>query len=88
MQVIVNIPDEFASDLIQPGSDAGRAALEAWVANEYRERRLTTEQVRRLLGMEYWLDVEAFLLERQIFDYTIEDLDADLAVLEQMRGCS
>ncbi len=86
MQLIVNIPDEFATDLVQPGEDAGRLALEAWVANEYRERRLSSEQVRRVLGMEHWLDVEAFLLEHKIFDYTIADLKADLAVLEQMRS--
>jgi hypothetical protein len=86
MQVIVDIPDEFAGDLVAEGTDAGRLALEAWVANENRERRLTTEQVRRLLGFEHWLDTEEFLLKHQIFDYTVADLDKDLGVLEQLQG--
>ena len=45
MQVKVEIPDQFASFLVPPGSDAGRRLLEDSVAAAYRERRLTVEQV-------------------------------------------
>jgi Holliday junction resolvase len=86
MQVIVKIPDEFADDLVRAGSDVGRLALEAWVANEYRERRLTTEQVRRLLGFATRFEVDPFLLKHEIYDYTIEDFRSDMEDQKQLLG--
>ncbi len=85
MQVLVEIPDEFAADLVPPGRDAGRLLLEESMVAAYRAHRLSMEQVRRILGFATRMDVDGFLLQHEVYDYTIEDLDADMAVLERLR---
>ncbi len=84
MQVTVEIPDRFLSQLVPNGGDAARVLLEEAVAGAYRERRLTMEQVRQLLGYGTRMQVDAFLLQHEIYDYTVEDLDADMATLERL----
>ncbi len=85
MQVLVEIPDEFAADLLPPGQDAARLLLEESVASAYRAHRVSMEQVRRILGFATRMDVDGFLLRHEVYDYTLEDLDADMAVLERLR---
>jgi hypothetical protein len=84
MQVLVEIPDQFVSQLVPEGRNASRVLLEEAVAGAYRERRLTMEQVRQLLGYGTRMQVDPFLLEHQIYDYTIEDLDSDMTTLERL----
>jgi hypothetical protein len=81
MQVTVEIPDQ----LIPTGGDPARMLLEEAVAKAYREGRLeTTEQVRKLLGFGTRAQATTFLLEHEIYDYTIEELQKDLATLEHL----
>ena len=40
------------------------------------------EQVRQLLGYGTRMQVNIFLLEQEIYDYTVEDLAKDMATLE------
>jgi hypothetical protein len=84
MQVIVEIPDQFVPHLVPVGRDAGRTLLEDSVAGAYRVGRLTMEQVRQLLGFGTRLQVDEFLQEHGIFDYTVEDVDRDLATLDRL----
>lgn len=84
MQVTVEIPDHFVSQLVPEGCNASRVLLEEAVAGAYRERRLTMEQVRQLLGFGTRMQVDPFLLQHGIYDYTIEDLDSDMATLERL----
>lgn len=84
MQVTVEIPDQFAAQLVPAGHDAARLLLEESVAGAYRDARLTMEQVRQLLGMETRMQVDAFLQRHAIYDYTVEDLDKDLATLARV----
>ncbi|HTD56857.1 MAG TPA: UPF0175 family protein [Silvibacterium sp.] len=84
MQVNVEIPDEFIRNLVPEGRDAARLLLEESVAGAYRERRLTMEQVRQILGFGTRMQVDTFLQQHAIYDYTIEDLDKDLATLERV----
>lgn len=84
MQVTVDIPDQFAHDLVPEGCDPARLLLEEAVASAYREGRLTTEQVRVLLGFGYFMQVDAFLSRHEIYDYTVEDFEKDVATLEQL----
>ena len=86
MQVTVDIPDDLASCLVPSGHDAARSLLEESAAAAYRDRRLTMEQLRRLLGMETRMDVNAFLLQHGISDYTVKDLDQDLATLRKLQA--
>src|ERR1700678_4568014 len=84
MRVIVEIPDQFFERLVPAGHDAARALLEEAVAGAYRDGRLTMEQVRQLLGFGTRMQVDAFLQAREIYDYTVEDLDKDMATLDRL----
>jgi len=83
MQVTVEIPDEFASQLVPPGSDPARLVLENSVAEAYRHRRLTMEQVRQILGFATRMEVDPFLQKYEIYDYTVEDLADDMAAMDR-----
>jgi len=82
MQVTVDIPDQFAPHIVPEGKDASRRLLEDTVAEAYRERRLTMEQVRQILGFGTRMEVDPFLQKYEIYDYTVEDLEQDLASME------
>jgi len=84
MQVIVEIPDQFIRHLVPEGQDAARSLLEESVAGAYRDGRLTMEQVRQILGFGTRMQVDAFLQEHEIFDYTAEDLNKDMAILDRL----
>jgi hypothetical protein len=84
MQVTVEIPDQFVQHLVPPGRDAARSLLEESIAGAYRDRRLTMEQVRELLGFGTRMQVDAFLQLHEIYDYTVEDLDKDRATLGRL----
>ena len=83
MRITVNIPDDLAACLVPAGRDAARMLLEESAATAYREHRLSVAQLRRLLDMESRFEVEAFLATHEIFDYTVDNLDEDLAKLRQ-----
>jgi hypothetical protein len=83
MQVKVEIPDQFVEHLVPAGRDAARSMLEESVAGAYRNGRLTAEQVRQLLGFGTRMQVDTFLQQHQIYDYTPEDLDRDMATLHR-----
>jgi hypothetical protein len=84
MQVVVEIPDRFAKQLVPAGSDAARSLLEQTTANAYREGRLTMEQVRELLGFGTRMQVDTFLQQHGIADFTIEDVANDLQTLARL----
>lgn len=85
MQVTVEIPDEFASQLVPAGSDPARLLLEDAVAAAYRDKRLTMEQVRQILGFATRMDVDIFLQKYDICDYTVDDYERDMATLGRLR---
>jgi len=84
MQVTVEIPDQFVQHLVPAGRDAARSLLEESVAAAYRDGRLTMEQVRQLLGFGTRIQVDTFLQQHGIYDYTVEDLDKDMATLDRV----
>ena len=85
MRVTVDIADEFASHLVPAGSDPARLLLEDSVAAAYRDRRLTMEQVRQILGFATRVEVDLFLQKYEIYDYTVEDLESDIAAFDRLR---
>lgn len=88
MRVTVEIPDQFVRQLVPAGKDAARLLLEESVAAAYRDHRLTMEQVRAVLGFATRMQVDAFLQQHAIYDYTVDDLDKDLATLERVHAVS
>ena len=85
MQVTVEIPDEFAAQLVPAGSDPARLVLENSVAEAYRSRRLSMEQVRQILGFATRMEVDPFLQRYQIYDYSAEDLAEDIAAFDRFQ---
>lgn len=86
MQVTVDIPDEFAAQLVPAGNDPARLLFENSVAEAYRSRRLTMEQVRQILGFATRMDVDPFLQKYEICDYTVEDFNRDTAAMDRLMG--
>lgn len=79
MQITIELPDDIAGMLARRnGADLPRAVLEAVAVEGYRSGGLTHAQVGRLLGIEYRLDVDAFLKEHGAdLHYNLEDLERD-----------
>ena len=86
MQVTVEIPDRFVANIVPEGTDAARRLLEDSVAAAYRERRLTVEQGRQVLGFATRMEVDPFLQRYDISDYTAEDLRKDMAAFDDLLG--
>lgn len=84
MQVTVEIPDQFVAQIVPDGTTAPRVLLEEAVAGAYRERRLTIEQVRELLGFGTRMQASTFLLEHEIYDYTAVEFEKDMATFDRM----
>lgn len=81
MRITVEIPEELASQLIHPGEDPARAALEAIALEGYRSERLTEAEIRELLKFETRMEVHGFLKQHGAFlPYTDEDLAHDREV--------
>jgi len=85
MQITLEVPEELAAILAGSGHDLSRAALEAMGLEAYRQRRLSGYQLRTLLGIPSRFELDAFLKEHKVYDYTIEDFEKDLATIREVR---
>ncbi len=83
MQITVTLPDDLAA-LLLPGQEPARAALEALALEAYRQRRITGYQFRTLLGIPSRYELDGFLKQHEVYDYTIEDFDHDLATIRKL----
>jgi len=86
MQITLDIPDDLIGALSTPGRDPARAALEAIALEAYRQRRLSGYQLRVLLDIASRYELDGFLKERQVYDYTLEDFEKDLAANRELRA--
>ena len=85
MDVTVQIPDDLADQLSAGGRDLSRRALEALIADEYRQGNLTKPDLRRLLGFETSDQIDGFLKAHDVWiDYTLEDLERERASLQRL----
>ncbi len=85
MNVEIQIPD----DVFKSGNDnISRDILEAVAAEGFRSNQLTTEQVRRLLGLESRFEVHEFLAKRGIpwVNYSVEDARRESDKLRKLLG--
>jgi predicted HTH domain antitoxin len=79
MEILVQIPDDIAERLQAQGVDLPRRLLECLAAESYRAEILTAAEVRRILGFETRLEIDAFLKqERCYLHYTEEDFQQDI----------
>jgi hypothetical protein len=85
MQITIELPEDIAVGLQSKWKDLPRAALESLALEAYRSRALTAAQVRRLLGFQTRMEVDAFLREHEIFDYSAADFEQDRETLRGLR---
>jgi hypothetical protein len=86
MQITIEISDDLAATLAASGQAPGRAALEAIALEAYRQQRLSGYQLRTLLGISSRYELDGFLKERQVYDYTLEDFEQGLAAIRELRA--
>src|SRR5215468_1162135 len=78
MELTLDLPEELSAVLAVPGQDISRSAFEAIALEAYRERKITTAQLRRLLGFESGYDLDGFLKQHEVWlEYGWEELERD-----------
>jgi len=85
MQITIELPEDIAEGLELKWKDLPRAALESLALEAYRSRALTAGQLRRLLVFETQMQIDAFLKEHEIFDYSAADFEQDRETLRELR---
>ncbi|HME07896.1 MAG TPA: UPF0175 family protein [Bryobacteraceae bacterium] len=85
MLITLELPEDIAQGLESKWKDLPRAALESLALEAYRSSALTAAQLRRSLGFETRMQVDAFLKEHEVFDFTVEDFERDRETLRQLR---
>ena len=77
-QLTLQIPDELSRAMGGTETERSRSALEAMALMAYRDHRLSTEQLRRVLGFESGHELDGFLKGHQVWlDYSMADLEWD-----------
>ena len=84
MRITIEIPADLIRQVVSPGTDPARVLLEDFAVESYRAGKLTMEQVRQLLGFGTPMQVDAFLQRHQVYDYTVQVLEKDLATLDRL----
>lgn len=85
MQITLELPEDIGQALASKWKDLPRAALESLAVEAYRSHALTTAQVRKLLGFETRMQVDAFLKEHEVYDFTAAAFEQDRKTLRQLR---
>jgi Uncharacterised protein family (UPF0175) len=89
MQITLNLSDDIARQFADDPAGLSRAALEALAAEGARSGRLTTEQVRRLLGFSSRYEADGFLKEHGVFyPLTAEQAGQDANTAWEFSRCS
>ena len=86
MQINLELPEDIAEGLESRWKDLTRVALESLALEAYRSHALTAGQLRRLLGFETRMQVDAFLKDHEIYDFTAADFEQDRETLRQLRA--
>ena len=85
MQITLDLPEDIAQGLESKWKNLPRVALESLALEAYRSRALTASQLRRLLGFETRMQVDAFLKDHEVYDFTAADFEHDRDTLRQLR---
>ncbi len=74
---MLDLPDKL-SNFLSASGDIERAAMEAIALQAYREEKLSTGELRRMLGYRTRLQVHAFLKAHGVpLQYGLADLEHD-----------
>ena len=85
MPITLGLPEDIAGGLESKWKVLPRAALESVTLEAYRSRALTAAQLRRLLAFETRMQVDAFLKEHEVYDFTAADFEQDRETLCHLR---
>ena len=85
MQITLELPEEIAQGLETMWRDLPRAALESLALEAYRSRALTAAQLRRLLGFQTRMQVDAFLKQHEVSASQPRISEQDREALRQLR---
>jgi Uncharacterised protein family (UPF0175) len=85
VRITLELPEDIAEGLGSRWKDLPRAALESLAIEAYRSRALTAPQLRRLLAFETRMQVDAFLKDHEIYDYSVADFEQDRETLRELR---
>jgi hypothetical protein len=77
MEVAIQMPDSLVQRLQEHWEDLPRRVLESVALEGFRQRIITTEELRQLLGFETKFEVHVFLKEHEVPFYTLADLEHD-----------
>jgi hypothetical protein len=84
MNLIVRIPDELTARL-GTADELERRALESLALEEFKLGHMTRSELRRLLGFETPIELDAFLVAHGVFGtYTEADLMRDRQDLQRL----
>lgn len=84
MQITLELPEDIAQDLESKWKDLSRVALESLALEAYRSHVIAAAQLRRLLGFETRMQVDAFLKQHEVYDFTGADFEQDQETLRQL----
>lgn len=85
MSIRVEIPDSIFH---LPSAEISRQILETVAIEGFRAGRLTTYQVRKMLGFETRYEVHKFLADHDVpwVDYSVQDLERERETLKELLG--
>jgi hypothetical protein len=86
MLITLELPEDIAKELETRWTDLPRAALESLALEAYRSHVLSAAPLRRLLGFEARMQVDAFLKEHEVQDFTAAGFEHDREALRQLRA--
>ena len=86
MLITLELPEDIAKELETRWTNLPRAALESLALEAYRSHVLSAAQLRRLLGFETRIQVDAFLKEHEVYNFTATDFEQDRETLRQVRA--
>lgn len=82
----IEIPEDLALALGAGDRDLSRTALEAFAIEEYRARRLSDAQFRRLLGISRF-EADRILQAHGVWlDYSLDDFDREGETLRRVHS--
>lgn len=87
MTLTLRLPDELQKRLETDWPDLERRALESLLVEAYRQKKLSSHEVGRALGLESRWEAVRFLSERGVYpNYDLEDLEEDRRTFERLPG--
>ncbi|MFZ3340895.1 MAG: UPF0175 family protein [Terriglobales bacterium] len=83
---MLELPEDIAQGLETKWTDLPRAAVESLALEAYRSNALSAAQLRRLLRFETRMQVDDFLKQHEVYEFTVADFKQDCETLRQLRA--